>query len=164
MASRQYIYSPGSSQYPEFAAKFGTSVPNYKGMFLRGYGYQDYVQTNGSNNGDTSTRHQSGNLGEIQGDAVRNFYGGWSGGLAFFSPLSEASDPDHRVSGIFLQSGQNGLRGEIKNLRLSPSFTTSSETMAVAVMNIYLKSSRQMPLSAEIRPANMAVKYIMKVK
>jgi len=50
---------------------YGAAVPNYQGMFLRGYGSQAHAQENGSTIGITSTTHASGSLGVAQGDATR---------------------------------------------------------------------------------------------
>ena len=53
--------------YPELAALMG-SVPNYQGMFLRGYGSQ--VSTHWG-----TVTHASDGLGAMQGDAIRNITG-----------------------------------------------------------------------------------------
>ena len=66
--------------YPELASIVGSSVPNLQGAFIRGYGSQTVAQNNGSTIGITPTIHQSGNLGEVQGDAIRNITGGVSSG------------------------------------------------------------------------------------
>lgn len=61
--------------YPELASVVGSSVPNLQGAFIRGYGSQTVAQNNGSTIGITPTIHQSGNLGEVQGDSTRKIDG-----------------------------------------------------------------------------------------
>ena len=85
------------TQFPQLYETLGTNrVPDYQGMFLRGYGSQAYYQVNGGleNSNDsrgkygdsapyryginvkTKTLHESGNIGQIQGDATRDFHFG----------------------------------------------------------------------------------------
>ena len=58
--------------YPELVAVVGSTVPDYRGIFLRGHGSQ------------TSTRygavvHSSAGLGQLQGDGIREIWGSVSG-------------------------------------------------------------------------------------
>ena len=63
------------SAYPELVKVLGKStVPNYQGIFLRGYGSQ--VSTHYG-----TVNHSSAALGELQGDAIRNIYGSWDNGI-----------------------------------------------------------------------------------
>ena len=58
-----------ASAYPALVAVLGkNTVPDYRGVFLRGYGS---VTTNHFGN----VVHKSNSLGSIQGDAIRNIYG-----------------------------------------------------------------------------------------
>ena len=58
-----------ATAYPALVAVLGkNTVPDYRGVFLRGYGS---VITSHFGN----VIHQSDNLGAIQGDAIRNIYG-----------------------------------------------------------------------------------------
>ncbi|WP_455654323.1 hypothetical protein [Phascolarctobacterium sp.] len=60
--------------FPELVKILGKStVPNYQGIFLRGYGSQ--VSTHYG-----TVTHSSAALGELQGDAIRNIYGSWNSG------------------------------------------------------------------------------------
>ena len=84
-------------------------VPDFRGMFLRGYGSQSYTQENGRRNnsggyqeGSTTTVHSSGSVGSIQGDAVRadawgiegvfhtgeSDFGGYGGGWKLYTSNS----------------------------------------------------------------------------
>ena len=54
-----------TSGYPALAAIVGSNVPDYRGMFLRGYGSQG--------------GYSSGSVGALQGDAIRNITGVVSG-------------------------------------------------------------------------------------
>jgi hypothetical protein len=60
--------------YPELVKVLGKStVPNYQGIFLRGYGSQ--VSTHYG-----TVTHSSAALGDLQGDAIRNITGSWNSG------------------------------------------------------------------------------------
>ncbi|WP_455654320.1 phage tail protein [Phascolarctobacterium sp.] len=62
------------ASFPELVKVLGKStVPNYQGIFLRGYGSQ--VSTHYG-----TVTHSSAALGELQGDAIRNIYGSWNSG------------------------------------------------------------------------------------
>ena len=54
--------------YPELVALIGGNVPNYQGVFLRGYGGQTSYHYG-------AVGHWSAGLGELQGDAIRNITG-----------------------------------------------------------------------------------------
>lgn len=57
-----------SAVYPELVALVGSQVPDYRGIFLRGYGSQ--VSTHYG-----TVTHSSSSLGALQGDAIRNMSG-----------------------------------------------------------------------------------------
>ena len=59
-----------TAAYPELAAVYGETVPDYQGMFLRGHGSKTV-----SHGTYGTALHSSGNLGEVQGDAIRNITG-----------------------------------------------------------------------------------------
>lgn len=54
--------------------KIMTRTPDYRGVFLRGYGSRTFSQNNGTNTA-SSTTYSSGAVGAIQGDATRRDYG-----------------------------------------------------------------------------------------
>ena len=54
--------------YPELVALIGWNVPNYQGVFLRGYGGQTSYHYG-------AVGHWSAGLGELQGDTIRNITG-----------------------------------------------------------------------------------------
>ena len=76
-----------TTQFPQLYETLGTTrVPDYQGMFLRGYGEQDYAQVNGlvatyeglsdidgkrTYASPTNTTYFSGDIGKIQGDSSR---------------------------------------------------------------------------------------------
>lgn len=65
--------------YPELVKVLGKStVPNYQGIFLRGYGSQ--VSTHYG-----TVTHSSAALGELQGDAIRNITGSFPMGVDSWS-------------------------------------------------------------------------------
>ena len=61
--------------YPELFALTGGTVPDLRGLFLRGYGSQQY-----NSGGYGVVFHASVALGQIQGDAIRNITGEIKGG------------------------------------------------------------------------------------
>ena len=55
--------------YPALAAIIGAVVPDYRGLFLRGYGNQTSSDSYGT------VLHQSASLGILQTDSIRNISG-----------------------------------------------------------------------------------------
>ncbi len=139
-----YLKCDGSTfsktKYPKLYKFLGTDVlPNYSGVFLRGYGTQSFIQNNGSLIGETETIYSSNALGAIQGDAIRNIYGtalirvmemGYSGAL--YSTFAGSW-------GIAAPNPRSGLQQ-------------------------HLDSSRVVPTANENRPINIAVQYVIKAK
>lgn len=133
--------------YPEFRAKFGASVPNYKGMFLRGYGSQSHTKNNGSNIGNTATNHASGNLGQVQGDAARRIRGG------FYSLAIPANSSYPYSFNPFLYN-----YSPVKD-------TSNSEANKLWGQGIInMDSNTITPTDIENRPANIAVRWIIRIR
>jgi len=115
-------------------------TPDYRGMFLRGFGSQSYSQLNGSKNGITSTVYSSGNIGEIQGDAIRNITGFFHmGHLDFYA-----------TGGVFSHE-----YGNLANYGVS----IASKTVSISFDTGYI-----VPVASENRPINKAVRYLIKAK
>lgn len=57
-----------TSGYSDLAAVVGSNVPDYQGVFLRGYGSQTSSHFG-------SVTHQSDSIGVLQGDSIRNITG-----------------------------------------------------------------------------------------
>jgi hypothetical protein len=113
-------------------------TPDYRGVFLRGYG--STVSTHYG-----TVIHSSGNLGELQGDAIRNITGNMSntnGGTA------GVWDPS---SGAF-QTINLGRR----------SILASNDYYSYIGNGISLSSDRVVPVANENRPINRAVRYLIK--
>ncbi len=117
--------------YPELFALVGESVPDYRGLFLRGHGSQASTHYG-------VVTHQSGGLGQLQGDSIRNITGqfgghalGWYGGFG--------SGPFYSYS-----SGDRGSAGN--GIGTSWGFDVSRAT----------------PTAQEIRPVNRAVRYLIR--
>jgi hypothetical protein len=128
--------------YPELAAMVGPNVPDYRGLFLRGYGSRTHTQNNGSNVGNTTTTHASGTLGSIQGDSMREIDGVSTPYLgAYSSPLP---------SGVFTH----------KHLGARIGYGASTGGWG----QISFDSSLVTPTANEIRPVNTAVKYLIRAK
>lgn len=97
--------------------KLMTRVPDYRGMFLRGHGSQSYSQNNGD--APSNTTHTSGNVGQIQGDAMRVMYtnlGGnqWGGTFDPFVSL------DQHLGVFEVKLGNNTGVSSYPRMRLDP--------------------------------------------
>ena len=106
---------------------------------MRGYGQQTHTQNNGSMVGNTATTHKSGELGRIQGDAIRNIWGEFS-----------TETPSYEMSNLFSQydgpgdgNGDDGWSGDPR---------------------IVFDASRIVPTAMENRPINTAVRYFMRAR
>lgn len=122
-----------TSTNPKLFAVMGrNTVPDYRGLFLRGWAH-------GSGAYDPDSGRA---LGSIQGDAMRNITG------YFPADIGQSSWIGRYVGGVFrddgpLTSGDEGSRGG-------------------EVRKYSLDASRQVPVAAENRPKNIAVMYIIK--
>ena len=119
------------SVYPELFAVVGGQVPDLRGMFLRGYGAQT-----SSHYG--SVVHQSGELGMVQGDAIRNITGSSgdspNSGAYYYGALAGGAGGARKFAG-------EGLRGRSA---------------------INFDASRVVPTAEENRPVNTAVRYLIR--
>ena len=79
-----------STVYPELVALVGATVPDYRGIFLRGHGSQTSTHYG-------TVNHASARLGELQGDAIRNMQG-----RVVANPARRGSSP----TGPFYDSGE----------------------------------------------------------
>ena len=118
----------------------GANVPDLRGLFLRGHGTRNHSKNNGSTIGVTNTAHTSGGLGVIQGDATRNITGE-------LGRLPEAGYPAPEGGAIriyeFHGNGQmEDGRGRWMNF----------------------DASRVVPVANEVRPVNMAVRYLIRAR
>jgi hypothetical protein len=127
------------ASYPELRAALGkASVPDFRGIFLRGYGSQSHAQENGTTVGVTSTMHASGSLGTVQGDAGRNI----NGDVTLFKARVIAADGAFAVGAV---SGQ-----------------AMGEWDTTGTINFLFDISRIVPTATENRPVNTAVRYLIR--
>lgn len=129
--------------YPELFALMGGKVPDLRGLFLRGYGSQSHAQNNGSTVGVTSTTHASGALGQVQGDAIRNI----QGNIGVWNWLAHYGDGAFEPVPRTMNSGD-------------PTVSSSLKGNGGWDLNI----SRVVPTAEEIRPANQAVRYLVRAR
>ena len=141
--------------YPELFAVIGAKVPDYRGLFLRGYGQQTHTQNNGSMVGNTATTHASGELGKVQGDAIRD--PGEAGVSTLSGPFGgHISDPASslRCEGAICDGYT--LKG------------AHSAQLAgwweVQAPQINILKGIQQPFDNEIRPINTAVRYFIRAR
>lgn len=116
-----------AEKYPKLAAKM-SAVPDYRGVFLRGLGEQ-------YSNHYNTVLHQSGALGELQGDSIRNIIGSFGQHAA-----TEAN-------GVF-------YRGHTATEAVRHADPTRN--------SVNFDASRATPTTNEIRPINRAVRYFIK--
>jgi hypothetical protein len=135
------VFTPTVTAYPELRAALGgtSAVPDFRGLFLRGYGSQSHTQNNGTTVGVTSTLHASGSLGTVQGDASRNITG-------YFGTNWRTSS-GHSVGDVFYDTQVNARGPDGGN---SANMVTTLDT------------SRVVPTAIEIRPVNTAVRYLIR--
>jgi hypothetical protein len=131
--------------YPELAAVVGATVPDFRGLFLRGYGAQSYSQNNGSTVGITATTYQSGNLRAVQGDAIRNVKGR---GASF----NIWNTPNNMTPPFMAEAAGNSNRGGVGS--------GHATSMVYATMNL----STVVPTAIENRPVNTAVRYLIRAR
>ena len=143
--------SVSSASYPTLVAILSGSssatsatLPDYRGLFLRGRGYAIHQQINGTIYGTTSTLHLSGNLGEVQGDAIRNIYGTLPAGDALNSSVTSA------ISGVFSWMTPASFVG----------FASTDQSNVLP----FFSASRVVPTAEEVRPVNKAVRYLIRAK
>ena len=129
--------SISSAVYPELVGVVGGNVPNYQGVFLRGYGGQTSYHYG-------AVGHWSAGLGELQGDGIREIWGELS-----YLPRSR----DGQVG----QSGSLAFWNEGRNQWMNDAGKAPS-----GAMNFY--ASRSTPVVGEVRPVNRAVCYLIRAR
>ena len=125
------------SVYPELVALIGWNVPNYQGVFLRGYGGQTSYHYG-------AVGHWSAGLGELQGDGIREIWGELS-----YLPRSRDGEVGQSGSLAFWNEGRNQWMNDAGK---APS----------GAMNFY--ASRSTPVVGEVRPVNRAVRYLIRAR
>ena len=123
--------------YPELVGVVGWNVPNYQGVFLRGYGGQTSYHYG-------AVGHWSSRLGELQGDGIREIWGELS-----YLPRSRDGEVGQSGSLAFWNEGRNQWMNDAGK---APS----------GAMNFY--ASRSTPVVGEIRPVNRAVRYLIRAR
>jgi len=113
----------------------GSVIPDYRGVFLRGHG----SVTSGHYG---TVVHQSGDLGELQGDAIRNVTG-------------QIGNVAH---GKYVVSYANGAFTR----RLSSNIGNADSSGGTEEFT--LDTSRVVPTSNENRPVNRAVVFLMRAR
>ena len=116
----------------------GTNVPDYRGIFLRGYGSQ------ASTHYGTET-HTSAGLGLLQGDAIREMKG----------------------EAVMAGGTGNGLYSGVLNsvhYDTEIAWLTSSGKTQVQFRRLQFVASKALPVANENRPVNRAVRYLIRAK
>ena len=122
--------------YPELVALIGWNVPNYQGVFLRGYGGQTSYHYG-------AVGHWSAGLGELQGDGIREISASFSTG------------GQHGIGGA---SGSFGVTaGQGYDWKYGG---TGSHYWG----GIDFYASRVTPVVGEVRPVNRAVRYLIRAR
>ena len=133
--------SISSAVYPELVGVIGWNIPNYQGVFLRGYGGQTSYHYG-------AVGHWSAGLGELQGDTIRNITGDIE------SVLNRGGY--HSGSGVY-----SGFVSGVDYL-----FTTElgGGEGSEFIGRVHFDASRVAPVAQEIRPANRAVRYLIRAR
>ena len=126
-----------STVYPELVALIGWNVPNYQGVFLRGYGGQTSYHYG-------AVGHWSAGLGELQGDGIREIWGELS-----YLPRSRDGDVGQSGSLAFWNEGRS-------------QWMNDAGWAQSGAMNFY--ASRSTPVVGEVRPVNRAVRYLIRAR
>jgi hypothetical protein len=126
-----------TASYPELAAIYGTNIPDYRGMFLRGYGS---TTINYGTYG--AIAHTSGAVGEVQGTAIRNITGSTWG-----LNTSDTNALNSVYTGAFYVKAYGYL---------------NNTGRGVSGMVVGFDPSRVVPTAEENRPVNKAVRYLIK--
>ena len=143
------------SSYPALAAVLGKStVPDYRGMFLRGHGSQSFTQYNGAIPGSSSVNYSSGSLGAIQGDATRQVSGGFSVASSY------AADQEGPFTLADYGVYANGYHVYLFNPDLQ--LGDWADVGSYYRVDFTFDNSIQVPIAEEIRPVNVAVRYFIK--
>ena len=124
------------SVYPELVALIGWNVPNYQGVFLRGYGGQTSYHYG-------AVGHWSAGLGELQGDGIREISASfWTGG-------------QHGIGGASGSFGVTG--GQDYDWKYG-----GSGNHYWGGIDFY--ASLVTPCVGEVRPVNRAVRYLIRAR
>ena len=123
--------------YPKLAA-LCSSVPNYQGVFLRGYGSQKQFDSIYGN-----VVHSSDELHVLQSDTIRNLTGK---GTVIFKDKGIIG----YTSGVFSSKNSSWLDDGHMG-------TGGNTTLEIDI-------SKSVPTANENRPINIAVRYIIKAK
>ena len=129
------------SVYPELVGVVGGNVPNYQGVFLRGHGSQTSTHYG-------TVTHASADLGELQGDSIREIWGVNEWAMSSWSHF-----PATTQNGAYYFVRRNRLNTEIRDGG-GHDFDFSA----------YFNASRVTPTSSEIRPINKAVIFLIRAK
>lgn len=122
--------------YPELVSLIGATVPNYQGVFLRGYGGQTSYHYG-------AVGHWSAGLGELQGDGIREISASfWTGG-------------QHGIGGASGSFGVTG--GQDYDWKYG-----GSGNHYWGGIDFY--ASRVTPVVGEVRPVNRAVRYLIRAR
>ena len=125
-----------STVYPELVALIGWNVPNYQGVFLRGYGGQTSYHYG-------AVGHWSAGLGELQGDGIREISASFSTG------------GQHGIGGASGSFGVTGGQG------YDWKYGGTGNTYWGGI-DFY--ASRVTPVAGEVRPVNRAVRYLIRAR
>ena len=132
--------------YSELSAVLGkTTVPDYRGVFLRGLGTRKTTHFG-------NVLHSSGNLGEIQGDAMMQL------------PKSSFHAALGRIGSDFASEQQQSAFSCTGVFSYSSTYNTAMKTGNSDNWGreYILDFSRAIPVSNEFRPVNIAVRYFIK--
>lgn len=124
--------------YPELVALVGARVPDYQAIFLRGHGSQTSTHYG-------TVAHSSAELGQLQGDAIREMKG----------------------EAVMAGGTGNGLYSGVLNsvhYDTEIAWLTSSGKNQVQFRRLQFVASKALPVANENRSVNRAVHYLIRAR
>lgn len=137
-------YLAGDSEAAE------AKLPNYQGLFMRGFGSQYHEQENGSLYGVTGTRHSSDRYGVVQGDGIRNITGNLPVGDGNGLDVSGSMPANLDITGAFTYFAPENVYGQ--------------KGPVVVDMLCTFATSRVVPVATENRPVNTAIRWMIRAR
>jgi len=139
--------SVSATTYPKLAALM-SNVPDYRGVFLRGYGAISQSDIYGP------VLHESSDLGVLQGDSIRNISG----------KIDASSSPADIEAFGETYPGYLSITGPFEGIYSNIQAVSDAGSVAIRMTGFKFDASQSVPTSNENRPINIAVRYLIKAK
>lgn len=125
-----------------------SNVPDYRGVFLRGYGAIFQSDIYGP------VLHESSDLGVLQGDSIRNISG----------KIDASASPNVYEAFGEINPGYLSITGAFEGIYSNIQAVSDGVSAEICMTGFKFDASRSVPTSNENRPVNKSVKYLIKAK